>query len=414
MKLDYRIRHKTLSFKTYRKYIRHVGLGGLGILCLILSTSGIFKKAPVLTHTQEPIAIPTTTMAAAELVSENPIQAAQTTTPSITHLPATPKPPIAQPEIKQEPSALVDSKPELTEKSNNIESTKKLVGKQLAFSTGAIRKSLVSSGKKAGLNHKVINQMVEILSAKIDFSTDLRPNDSFRVLYEQKIVNGEPVETGNILAVEFVNQGEKYQAVRYTDKTGHTGYFSPEGYGLNEAFLRSPVDFVHISSSFGPRKHPIYHKMRQHRGIDYRAPHGTPVKATANAKVIFAGTRGGYGNAIELQHGARYSTLYAHLSRFAKNIKPGTEVKQGQIIGYVGRTGAATGDHLHYEFRIDGIHRNPLTAAMPKQNSIAPGQRPQFIAHAKEMIRLLDIHQTLHTSKIKMASNHCQLSSVAR
>lgn len=403
MKLDYKTNSQSLTWPSFSfKHVRHLGLGALGVLCLILAFSNTFKKTSELLQQplNAPIALPLASIPKPELGL----------TPSTI---PTPMPPAENPQtnnISLAKNTPEKSKPEIAKSTATPESTesikgKKIIEKQLAFRTGAIHRSLVSSGKKAGLDYKVIHQMVEILGGKIDFATDLRPNDSFRVLYEQKINPNQKVEAGNILAVEFINQGEKYQAIRYTDKTGHSAYFSPEGQGFNDAFLRSPVQFVDISSSFGIRRHPIYHKMRQHKGIDYRAPHGTPVLATANAKVIFVGNRGGYGNVIELQHGARYSTLYAHLSRFAKNIRPGTEIKQGQVIGYVGRTGAATGDHLHYEFRIDGIHRNPLTAVMPKQNSIPPAQRSQFIAHAKEMIRLMDEQQDMQSGKSRLAGD---------
>jgi murein DD-endopeptidase MepM/ murein hydrolase activator NlpD len=274
--------------------------------------------------------------------------------------------------------------------------------KQLAFGKGQIRDSLFSSAKRAGLNHKLIAQMVEIFGWDIDFTLDLQPNDTFRVLYEEKYLDGQRIETGNILAAEIINNGEKHLAIRYTDKSGRTGYFSPEGYGMYQAFLRSPVNYTRISSHFGARCHPVLHKMRQHKGVDYSAPHGTPVQATSQGKIIFAGTRGGYGKVIEIQHGARYSTLYAHLSRFPKGLRIGTEVKQGQIIGFVGRTGLATGDHLHYEFRINGIHHNPLTAQLPKKAPISDTHKLHFLAHSKEMLRLLD----LHDHKLKMAINN--------
>ncbi len=265
--------------------------------------------------------------------------------------------------------------------------------KQIAFGKGAIHNSLFSSVKRAGLDHNILKQMIDIFGWNIDFALDLQPNDTFRVLYEEKCLDGERIQTGNILAAEIVNDGKKHQAVRYTDKTGRTGYFSPDGYGMHQAFLRTPVNFTRISSHFGTRNHPILHKLRQHKGVDYSAPTGTPVQATGDGKVIFAGMRGGYGKVIELQHGSRYTTLYAHLSRFPKELRPGTEVKQGQTIGFVGSSGLATAAHLHYEFRIDGIHRNPLTITLPKRSPMNDASKRHFIAHAKEMLRLLDTHE---------------------
>jgi len=265
--------------------------------------------------------------------------------------------------------------------------------KQLAFGKGAIQNSLFSAGKRAGLDHNILAQMVDIFGWNIDFALDLQPNDTFRVLYEEKCLEGERIQTGHVLAAEIINDGKKYQAVRYTDKGGRTGYFSPEGYGMHQAFLRNPVNFARISSHFGLRNHPILHKMRQHKGVDYSAPQGTPVQATADGKVIFVGARGGYGRVVELQHGPRYTTLYAHLSRFPKGLRMGHDVKQGQVIGFVGQTGLATSSHLHYEFKIDGIHRNPLTVALPKRNPINDANKHHFLAHAKQMLRLLDIHE---------------------
>jgi len=243
--------------------------------------------------------------------------------------------------------------------------------KQLAFSKGKIRSSLFSAGKNAGLDRKVIAQMVDIFGSNINFVSGLKPNGSFRVLFEEKRLNNGRVGTGPILVAEIVNNGKKYQAVRYTDKQGRTSYFSPEGYGMRQTqtFLRSPLNFTRVSSRFGQRCHPYSHQWKEHKGVDLVAPSGTPVQAVGNAKVIFAGTRGGYGRVVELRHGPRYVTLYAHLSRFGKNVTVGAEVKQGQIIGYVGRTGFATGDHLHYEFHVNKIACDPFSAHLPPQKN---------------------------------------------
>lgn len=273
--------------------------------------------------------------------------------------------------------------------------------KHLAFSKAQIRSSLFTSAKKAGLDSKLISQMTEIFGSNIDFSLDLKPSDTFRVLYEEKCLNGERIETGNILVAEIVNGSKKLQAIRYTDKSGRTGYFSPDGYGLNLAFLRSPVNYSNISSNFGMRRHPCLHRMRAHKGTDYKAPHGAEVFATGQGKVIFIGNRGGYGKVIKLQHGPRYSTLYAHLSRFAKGLKLGSTVTQGQVIGYVGATGLATGAHLHYEFLVDEVHRDPTRVTLPRKNPLDEKSKRHFLAHSKEMLRLLD----LHDHKVKMASN---------
>lgn len=267
-----------------------------------------------------------------------------------------------------------------------------LAQKQIAFTKGTVKDSLYMAGKRAGLDQNAIAQLVDIFSWNIDFSL-VQPTDTFRVLFEEKRIEGERVGTGPILAAEFVNKGKKHQAVRYTDKSGQTGYFSPDGFGLRETFSRYPLAFSHISSGFGKRNHPVYHKMRKHTGVDFAAPRGTPVKSTGDGKVVFVGTRGGYGRVIEIQHGPRYSTLYAHLSKFHKKLTTGKTVKKGEEIGYVGRSGVATGDHLHYEFRVDGVHRDPLTVALPKKNPIPDANKRHFIAHAKEMLRLMDKHE---------------------
>lgn len=286
--------------------------------------------------------------------------------------------------------------------------------KQLAFGKGAIRNSLFSSVKKAGLDQNILNQIVDIFGFNIDFALDLQPNDTFRVLYEEKYWNGKRIQTGNIVAAEIINDGIKHQAIRYTDKSGRTGYFSPDGYGLHQAFLRTPVNFTRISSHFDARrKHPVFHKIREHKGIDYSAPHGTPVQSTGDGKVVFVGTKGGYGNVVELQHGARYKTLYAHLSRFSKDLKVNSSVRQGQVIGYVGRTGLATGDHLHYEFHIDGVHHNPLTVPLPKKNPIPKTHKPHFIAHAQEMLRLLDNHERKTVRRPKQTNKPNRLAALS-
>jgi len=271
---------------------------------------------------------------------------------------------------------------------------------QLAFGKGKINESLSSSAKRAGLDHKVVAQMVDIFASHVDFTADLKPSDSFRVLFEEKYIDGEKFETGHILAAELKTKNKTHQAIRYTDKEGQTGYFAPDGSSKQQAFLRTPVDFTRISSQFGKRRHPILHKLRNHKGTDFAAPLGTPVQATAEGRVIYAAKQRGYGNVIKLQHGHRHVTLYAHLSRFAQNLKVGMQVKQGQVIGYVGHTGLARGDHLHYEFLVDNIHRDPLTATFVK-NTVIPGpNKREFFAHAKEMLRLMDQYE----HKIKMAS----------
>ena len=234
-----------------------------------------------------------------------------------------------------------------------------------------IKDSLFLAGQQAGMSDKLIMQMVAIYGWDIDFIQDIRSGDHFKVLYQEQYKNGVKVGEGPILAAEFVNQGRSYKAIRYTSADGHTDYYNENGASMRKAFLRTPVKFTRISSRFSlHRLHPILGITRPHEGVDYAAPRGTPIKATGDGVVAFLGRKGGYGRTIILKHGGRYSTLYGHMSGYARHLHAGSRVKQGQIIGYVGMSGLATGPHLHYEFRVNGVHRNPLTVKLPKAKSI--------------------------------------------
>lgn len=230
---------------------------------------------------------------------------------------------------------------------------------QLASGQGTISSSLSEAGKKAGLSETLMDQLTQIFAWDIDFATNLHNGDHFTVVYERGGFNG----ADDIVAAEFVNRGKSYRAVRYIDKEGYANYYTPEGHALQKAFLSTPVDFARISSGFNlSRRHPVLNRIRAHKGVDYAARTGTPVKATGNGAIAFLGNKGGYGQVIIIKHGDRYETVYAHLSRYKSGLFEGSPVRQGDIIGYVGQTGLATGPHLHYEFRIDGVHQNPLTA----------------------------------------------------
>jgi Peptidase family M23/Csd3 second domain len=239
---------------------------------------------------------------------------------------------------------------------------------------GTVNSSLSLSGKKAGLSNNLIEQLINIFAWDIDFATNLHHSDQFTVVYEDTgLVNNS--NDGQIIAAEFVNQGRILTAIRYKDNEGNINYFSPEGRPMRKAFLSAPVDFVRISSGFDThRKHPILNRIRAHKGVDYAARTGTPVKSVGDGEVIFRGRKGGYGQVLIVKHGERYETVYAHLADFKRGLESGDRVKQGEIIGYVGQTGLATGPHLHYEFRIDGIHRNPetlhLAQSLPLQTEI--------------------------------------------
>ncbi|WP_163832418.1 peptidoglycan DD-metalloendopeptidase family protein [Spartinivicinus ruber] len=256
---------------------------------------------------------------------------------------------------------------------------------------GTINSSLFNASQKAGLPHRLTMQLANIFAWDIDFALDIRKGDHFKVIIEEKFLDGKKIGVGNILAAEFTNRGETFKAIRYTDSNNHASYYTPDGLSMRKAFIRTPVAFSRISSRFNPgRRHPILNKIRSHKGVDYAAPTGTPIKASGDGKVYFAGRKGGYGRAVILQHGQRYKTLYGHMSRIKKGIRNGTRVKQGQVIGYVGQSGLATGPHLHYEFRVNGVHKNPLTVKFPKALPIAKKERSRFILVAQQILAKLE------------------------
>ncbi|MGH8613264.1 MAG: peptidoglycan DD-metalloendopeptidase family protein [Gammaproteobacteria bacterium] len=260
------------------------------------------------------------------------------------------------------------------------------------FATSArITNSLWQTAQAAGLSEKMVMELVKLFAWDIDFALDIRKGDSFAVIFEQYRNGGVQIGDASILAAEFVNQNTRYRAVRFKDDTGHEEYYTEEGKSPRKAFLRTPVNFVRISSYFNlKRKHPILNRIRAHRGVDYAAPQGTPVKATGDGKVVFVGVNGGYGKTLVLQHGEEYSTLYAHLSRFAGGIRRGKTIRQGELIGLVGHTGLATGPHLHYEFRVNGVHQNPLTAKLPKTVPLSRAQLAAFKSHTAPVLAKLD------------------------
>jgi len=267
------------------------------------------------------------------------------------------------------------------------------IEKRTNYAIGQINSSLFEAGKEAGLSDTLIMKMVNIFGWDIDFALDIRKGDQFALIYEEQFLNGRKINDGAILAAEFINQGRTYRALRFTDANNHSDYYTPEGLSMRKAFLRTPVDFRRISSRFGKRHHPVLNKMRLHKGVDYAARSGTPIKASGDGKVIFRGKKGGYGRTVIIQHGGRYSTLYAHMSRFKKGVFAGKRVKQGQIIGYVGRSGRATGSHLHYEFRVNGVHRNPLTIRLPNAAPIKKQYRGSFARTANALLAQLDMHK---------------------
>jgi murein DD-endopeptidase MepM/ murein hydrolase activator NlpD len=268
--------------------------------------------------------------------------------------------------------------------------------------SGVIDSSLFLAAGKAGLSDSLTMELAGIFGWDIDFALDIRKGDRFTVLYQEMYVDGENIGNGTILAAEFINQGKRYQAVRYTDAGGKTDYYSLDGKSMRKAFLRTPVEFSRISSGFSlGRKHPILNRIRAHKGVDYAAATGTPIKATGDGKIVFRGRKGGYGNAIVIQHGTRYSTLYGHMSKFRSGLATGSRVRQGQIIGYVGMTGLATGPHLHYEFRINGVHRDPLRVKLPGADPLAEKYRADFDNKAGALMAQLDLIRDVQLASSK-------------
>ncbi|WP_110951638.1 peptidoglycan DD-metalloendopeptidase family protein [Pseudomonas bohemica] len=260
-----------------------------------------------------------------------------------------------------------------------------------AYVHGIISNSLSQSAQRAGLSHSMTMDMANIFGYDVDFAQDIRKGDEFDVVYEQKVVNGKTVGTGNILSARFTNRGKTYTAVRYTNKQGNTNYYTADGNSMRKAFIRTPVEYARISSLFSMgRKHPILNKIRAHKGIDYAAPRGTPIKATGDGKVILAGRRGGYGNTVIIQHGETYRTLYGHMQGFAKGIQNGSNVKQGQVIGYIGTTGLSTGPHVHYEFQVNGVHVDPLGQKLPMADPIAKSEKQRFMQESQPLMARMD------------------------
>ena len=263
--------------------------------------------------------------------------------------------------------------------------------RRITNASAVITSSLFLAAQKANLSDNLTMELASLFGWDVDFALDIRKNDRFTVLYEELYLDGEKIDDGNILAAEFVNRGKIYQAIRYTDQSGRIDYYSPDGKSMRKAFLRTPVEFTRISSRFSVgRKHPILNRIRAHKGVDYAAARGTPVMSTSNGKIIYRGKKGGYGNTIIVQHGTKYSTLYAHLSKYRSRLKKGSRVKQGQIIGYVGSSGLATGPHLHYELRVDGVHRDPLRVKLPGADPLDKKYMADFREKSTALIAQLD------------------------
>jgi len=270
---------------------------------------------------------------------------------------------------------------------------------------GIIENSLFESATAAGLSDKLVMNIAGIFAWDVDFVLDIRGGDNYYVQWEEIWQDGEFVTDGEVVVAEFNNDGRTHQAIRFVDSAGRTDYFTPEGDSVRKAFLRSPVDF-RVSSSFNPkRRHPVLKTVRPHRGVDYAAPSGTTIKASGDGKVIFRGVKSGYGNVVILQHGGNITTLYAHMSKFASSARTGSRVRQGQTIGYVGKTGLVTGVHLHYEYRLNGVHRNPRTVKLPQADPIAEEYRKRFLTAAGPILEELERFKNTQLATIAQNEN---------
>jgi murein DD-endopeptidase MepM/ murein hydrolase activator NlpD len=295
---------------------------------------------------------------------------------------------------------------------NFTRSTKGFTGKEIAlkpdvkyaFRQASIDSSLYMAGKRAGMPSNLTMELANIFGWDIDFALDIQKGDSFKVMYEEQFLDGKRIGTGKIMVAEFTNGGKTFKAVRYTDKQGASNYYTPDGRGMHKAFLRTPIEFAKISSHFNlARKHPVLHIIRAHKGTDYAAVRGTPIRATGNGKVAFAGRKGAFGNCIVIQHGQGIETLYGHMNAFAKGMKNGARISQGDVIGYVGSTGLASGPHLHYEFHVNGQVRNPVTVPLPKSIGIEKTELARFNETTRPLIAKLDQYKS--SSRLAVAKS---------
>ncbi|MBI4809748.1 MAG: M23 family metallopeptidase [Nitrosomonadales bacterium] len=276
-----------------------------------------------------------------------------------------------------------------------------LTEQRVQVRTGEIKSNLFAATDEAGLPDPAANQLADIFGGDIDFHRDLRKGDKFTVIYEMNYINGEPARTGRIISAEFINHGRAFRAA-YFQTTEFTGdYYNPEGKSMRKAFLRSPIEFSRVSSGFSKsRFHPVLNKWRAHKGVDYAAPMGTKVKVTSDGVVSFVGKQGGYGNVVMVNHQGNFTTVYGHLSRFAGGIKKGQRLGQGEIVGYVGMTGLASGPHLHYEFKQSGIQRDPLKVALPDGKPVSKEQMEAFTEKTGELFARLDTLRDTRIAKL--------------
>jgi murein DD-endopeptidase MepM/ murein hydrolase activator NlpD len=275
------------------------------------------------------------------------------------------------------------------------------IEKRLFVRTGEIQTTLYAATDAAGLPDAAANQLSELFSGDVDFHHDLRKGDKFTVVYEMMYSDGALLGAGRIQAAELVSQGRAYRALYFQKGEGQGDFYTPEGKSVLKTFLRSPLEYSRVSSGFAKsRFHPVLNKWRSHKGVDFAAPTGTRVKATGDGVVASVGRENGYGNVIKINHQGRYSTVYGHLSRFAKGLHKGQRVAQGEVIGYVGMTGLASGPHLHYEFRVDGQQRNPMRVSLPDAKPIDNADRVAFESVADDLVARLNLLRNTNLAKL--------------
>jgi murein DD-endopeptidase MepM/ murein hydrolase activator NlpD len=274
------------------------------------------------------------------------------------------------------------------------DTTERELQHRVQMASGVITHSLSQAADEAGMSTQSMLEMAKVFGYDIDFAQDLRVGDSFHVVYEDIFRDGERLRGGDILAATFINQGKTYRVFRYTFANGKTEYYDGDGRPMKKSFLRMPIDFARISSRFSSaRKHPVLGTVRAHRGVDYAAGTGTPIKAAGDGRITFAGWQNGYGRTVIIDHGQGITTLYGHMSRFS-GYKTGARVSQGPTIGFVGASGLASGPHLHYEFRVRGVHRDPLTVTMPKPEPLPSGELARFRLQTQPMLARLEVMQS--------------------
>ncbi len=274
---------------------------------------------------------------------------------------------------------------------------------------GVIRSSLYAAGDQAGLNAAMVGKLADLFKYDIDFVQDIHIGDSFTVIYDDLYRDGVRYGQGDIVAAEFINQGKRYTAYRFKKGDGSYGWYSEDGRPIQKSFLRIPVDFTRISSTFSAaRMHPILGRMRAHKGVDYAAPSGTPIHAAGDGVIKYHGWENGYGNFVVIQHSKTISTAYGHMSRFVKGQHVGEHVRQGEVIGYVGMTGLATGPHLHYEFRVNGVQRNPQTVTLPKPEPLPAAQMARFETQVvkPQLARLNELDHRIKLARVNAPANH--------